>query len=111
MLTVRRLMPLSIKGATMWFFEMLIGVYCLANWAIYITMARPVLSIFLAIYAIGFLGVGWMSRPEANFCRRLVFEEEPARQPATSCPRPVRWVRTDTRLTPAGTPRALHFSA
>lgn len=74
------------KGATMWFFEMLIGAYCLANWAIYITMARPVLSIFLAIYAIGFLGVGWMSRPEANFRRRLVFEEEPAREPATFMP-------------------------
>jgi len=70
------------KATTMWFVEMLLGAYCLANWAIYMTLSRPVLSVFLAIYAIGFLSIGWMSRPEANFRRRLVFEEEPARSPS-----------------------------
>jgi len=75
------------KSTGLWFVEMLLGAYCLANWAIYMTMSRPVLSVFLAIYAVGFVTVGWMSRPEAAFPRRrLVFEEEPARHPAAFMP-------------------------
>jgi len=40
------------------------------------TVGRPVYCVFLSIYAIGFVSVGWLSRPEANFRRRLVLEEE-----------------------------------
>lgn len=74
------------KAATMWFFEMLLGAYCSATWAICMTVSRPIYCIFLSIYAIGYLSVGWMSRPEANFRRRLVFEEEPVREPAPFIP-------------------------
>jgi cellulose synthase/poly-beta-1,6-N-acetylglucosamine synthase-like glycosyltransferase len=75
------------KAAGLWFFEMLVGAYCLATWAIYMAVSRPVLSMFLAIYAVGFLCVGWMSRPEASFPRRrLVFDEGPASRPASLVP-------------------------
>ncbi|MBI4580028.1 MAG: glycosyltransferase [Planctomycetes bacterium] len=74
------------RSGGLWFFEMLLGAYCLANWAIYMTVSRPVLSVFLLIYALGFISVGWMSRPEASFRRRLVFEEEPVRRPTPFMP-------------------------
>jgi cellulose synthase/poly-beta-1,6-N-acetylglucosamine synthase-like glycosyltransferase len=73
----------------MWFVEMLLGAYCLANWAIYMTVDRVAFSIFLGIYAAGYLTVGWISRPEASGPRRrLVLVED---QPVVS----------DTPLAPA----------
>ncbi|MEP0843980.1 MAG: glycosyltransferase [Phycisphaerae bacterium] len=69
------------RHKSMWFFEMLLGAYCLANWAIYVTMNHVVWSFFLGIYAVGYLTIGWMSRPEASGPRRrwVVIEEgEPA---------------------------------
>lgn len=67
------------RAAIMWYSEMMLGAYCWATWAICMTVGRPIYCIFLSIYAIGFVSVGWSSRPEANFRRRLVFEEEPVR--------------------------------
>ena len=61
---------------------MLIGAYCAANWAIYITSDRLAFSIFLFIYAVSFLAIGWISRPEATTRRRLVLVEEP--EPASA---------------------------
>ncbi len=75
------------RHSHLWFYEMLLGAYCLANWAIYMTVSRPILSVFLLIYAVGFLSVGWISRPEASLPRRrLVFDEEPVAQPAGAMP-------------------------
>ncbi len=73
------------KFQSLWFLEMLIGAYCLANWAIYMTTDRIAFSVFLAIYAVSFLAVGWISRPEASVKRRLVvIEETPAARPPLS---------------------------
>lgn len=47
----------------LWYMEMILGAYCLAYWAIYATGGRIGFSAFLFIYAIGFLIVGWLSRP------------------------------------------------
>jgi hypothetical protein len=66
-----------VKNAWMWFVEMLIGAYCLAYFAIYVTSQRPVFGIFLGIYAAAFLTIGWMSRPEANLPRRVLVLGEP----------------------------------
>lgn len=76
------------KHKMMWFAEMLLGAYCLAIWAIYIFASQHfALSIFLAIYSVAFLTVGWISRPEASLPkRRLVFLDEPVKQPATILP-------------------------
>ena len=64
----------------MWFSEMLVGAYCLANWAIYITATqRFAFSVFLGIYAASYLTIGWISRPEAAGGprrRRLVVVDE-----------------------------------
>jgi len=64
----------------LWFFEMLVGAYCLANWAIYMTVDHIAFSVFLGIYAVGYLTIGWISRPEASGPRRrlVTFEDEPA---------------------------------
>ncbi len=66
------------KHKIMWLVEMLLGAYCLANWAIYMFAASQVFwSLFLGVYAMAFLTVGWMSRPEASLPRRrLVYVEE-----------------------------------
>ncbi len=70
------------RHQTMWFVEMLLGAYCMANWAIYMTTGRMAFSIFLLIYAFSFLVTGWISRPEASVRRRLVLlEDEPRMQP------------------------------
>jgi cellulose synthase/poly-beta-1,6-N-acetylglucosamine synthase-like glycosyltransferase len=71
------------RGQLMWFWEMLLGAYCLANWAICVTSGRWFLSLFLAIYAFGFLRIGWMSRPEASGRRRvlIVEDDEPVATP------------------------------
>jgi GT2 family glycosyltransferase len=55
----------------LWIVEMLLGAYCLAYWAIYLSAGRYAFSFFLLIYAAGFLSVGWMSRPSPSaFWRR-----------------------------------------
>ncbi len=55
----------------MWFTEMLLGAYCLANWAIYLSAwHRIAFSVFLIIYAMAFLTMGWISRPEASWKKR-----------------------------------------
>ncbi len=60
----------------LWFAEMLIGAYCLASWAIYLSTSRIAFSIFLLIYAVSFLAIGWISRPEASGRRRVVIVAE-----------------------------------
>ena len=46
---------------------MLIGAYCLANWAICLSVGHwMAFSVFLAIYSMSFMTVGWISRPEAG---------------------------------------------
>ncbi|MCL2330437.1 MAG: glycosyltransferase [Phycisphaerae bacterium] len=72
------------KHKVMWFVEMLLGAYCLAIWAIYLFATHHVaISIFLGIYAFGYLTIGWISRPEASLPkRRWVFvEDEPTTEP------------------------------
>ncbi|NLX13912.1 MAG: glycosyltransferase [Phycisphaerales bacterium] len=69
----------------MWFTEMLIGAYCLANFAIYVTAhGRYAFSVFLAIYAVSYLLVGWISRPDANRPRRRPAPIQPEPLPAPS---------------------------
>jgi cellulose synthase/poly-beta-1,6-N-acetylglucosamine synthase-like glycosyltransferase len=64
------------KYQWLWFTEMLIGAYCLANWAIYMSTRGVAFSVFLAIYAVSFLGIGWISRPEAGRRRRMILMDE-----------------------------------
>jgi hypothetical protein len=59
------------KHRYLWFAEMLLGAYCMANWAIYIFAARHyAFSVFLMIYSAAFLTIGWLSRPEASWRKR-----------------------------------------
>jgi cellulose synthase/poly-beta-1,6-N-acetylglucosamine synthase-like glycosyltransferase len=81
------------KFRWLWFSEMLVGAYCLANWAIYLTASHWLaFSVFLSIYSVSFLTIGWISRPEASLARprRVVVESEP--EPVS------------TVLSPAGNP-------
>ncbi|NLE61147.1 MAG: glycosyltransferase [Planctomycetes bacterium] len=71
----------------LWFTEMLIGAYCSATWAIYVTAVHGLaFSVFLAIYAVSFLTVGWISRPEAGTPQRSRALPEPEVLPATAPP-------------------------
>ena len=51
------------RNRSMWFVEMLVGAYCLANWAIYLTVDHLAFSIFLGVYAVGYLAVSRKSSP------------------------------------------------
>jgi len=62
--------------STMWFSEMLLGSYCLANWAVYLSVGRIIFSVFLAIYSIAYLTIGWISRPDAQRPKRMRPEVE-----------------------------------
>ena len=75
------------RHRSMWFIEMLVGAYCMANWAIYLTVDHVAFSFFLGIYAVGYLTIGWISRPDAGrLRRRLVVDEGAPDVPAVLTP-------------------------
>ena len=47
----------------MWILEMVLGVYSLVSLAYYLFYLKWAVSVFLLLYGLGFLAVGWMSRP------------------------------------------------
>lgn len=47
----------------LWVIELLLGVYCSITFAVYVLDVHRGVSIFMLLYALGFLSVGWMSRP------------------------------------------------
>ncbi len=77
----------------MWFAEMMVGAYCLANFAIYLAAYyRIAFGVFLAIYSISYLVIGWISRPEAGSGRRrlvIVEEQEETAPVMAQSPTPV----------------------
>ncbi len=48
----------------LWMFELALGVYCLAEWAVFVWKDN-IGATFLLLYAIGLLMLGWQSRPAA----------------------------------------------
>ncbi len=69
------------RHRSMWFVEMLLGAYCLANWAIYLTVDHIAFSVFLGVYAVGYLTIGWISRPEAAGPRRRLIVSDGETEP------------------------------
>ena len=63
--------------------ELALGLYMLANFSFYVVHFRLVFSVFLLLYAVGFLVIGWCSRPEVS--RRMA-----ATPDTLSVPVPVR---------------------
>ncbi len=47
----------------LWAIELLLGVYMSVSFAVYIAADHGAFSIFLLLYAVGFLVMGWCSRP------------------------------------------------
>jgi len=47
-----------------WIAEVLLGLYALLTFSLYLAAGRWFFSVFLLVYAAGFLAVGWMSRPK-----------------------------------------------
>lgn len=47
----------------LWIIEILLGVYAIAALLHYMTFSKWAVSAFLLLYGLGFLTVGWMSRP------------------------------------------------
>jgi hypothetical protein len=47
----------------MWIAELVLGAYSLLSFVVYMMTPRWPVSVFLLLYGIGFLAVGWMSAP------------------------------------------------
>lgn len=67
----------QVKQEKMWMFELLLGLYSLLSFLVYFTEFHRAFSLFLLLYAIGFLLIGWLSRP-----RRVVVDS--TRDPRSS---------------------------
>lgn len=50
----------------MWLVEIVLGLYSLASFVLYFNEYHRAFSIFLLLYAIGFLLTGWLSRPRRH---------------------------------------------
>ncbi|MCP4250457.1 MAG: glycosyltransferase [bacterium] len=47
----------------LWIIELVLGAYCLLSFIVYVSHFRWAFSVFLLLYAVGFLVIGWHSRP------------------------------------------------
>lgn len=67
-----------------WLIEIVLGLYMLSSLIFYLAHFHSVFSIFLFLYAIGFLTIGWQSRPAAF--RRRSAQTRPTKESTTSAP-------------------------
>jgi len=56
-----------VSQNVMWIAELVLGVYSLTSFIVYFNAYHRVFSLFLLLYAIGFLITGWHSRPRRRF--------------------------------------------
>jgi cellulose synthase/poly-beta-1,6-N-acetylglucosamine synthase-like glycosyltransferase len=49
----------------LWLLEIVLGLYCLLSFVVYFHAYHRFFSLFLFIYAMGFIVIGWMSRPSS----------------------------------------------
>lgn len=71
----------------MWLLEILLGVYALLSFVVYFQKYRTPFSVFLLIYAVGFLVIGWLSRPQGATTDKAAAMNLPAAAPS---PTPAR---------------------
>ncbi len=53
----------AVPGGLLWLAEILLGLFCLAQWAWFLEADRYVGGTFLLLFAAGLLTIGWQSRP------------------------------------------------
>ncbi len=58
-----KLSSYGVASGNLWAVELILGLYCSATFIAYFTYTKSVVSVFLFLYALGFLTVGWMSAP------------------------------------------------
>lgn len=63
----RRPMQYGVTANTLWIAELVLGLYASLSFVIYFTRFNRLFSFFLLMYAIGFIVIGWMSRPREAF--------------------------------------------
>lgn len=56
----------AIVQERLWILELLLGVYSLWTFREYVATDRYFFSVFLLLYGLGFLWIGWLSRPESH---------------------------------------------
>jgi len=61
--TCRRASTYRPLQDSLWIIELILGIYCLTSFVVYVSHFRWAFSIFLLLYAVGFLVIGWHSRP------------------------------------------------
>jgi len=49
----------------LWFVELILGIYSLVSFTVFASGTHRLFSVFLLIYAVGFLVIGWLSKPAA----------------------------------------------
>ena len=86
----------------LWMAEILLGVYSAASFAVYFTRFHRGFSLFLLLYAMGFLLIGWLSRPRRVRTRTATIPQEPP---------PARVRRRESALGDATEPRRAPRSA
>ncbi len=60
---VRRHSSYRASREYLWIAELFLGAYSLTSFVVYLGMHNVLYSLFLLLYAVGFLTIGWMSRP------------------------------------------------
>jgi hypothetical protein len=59
----------------LWMIELALGVYALWTFYQYLHAGRYVFSVFLLLYGMGFLAMGWLSRPRLRNDRPAATQE------------------------------------
>ncbi|MHC5110383.1 MAG: glycosyltransferase [Planctomycetota bacterium] len=54
-----------LDANALWFGELMLGIYAAFSFYVYFTDYHRAFSFFLAMYAIGFCVIGWLSRPDS----------------------------------------------
>jgi len=71
----------------LWLVEIVLGVYSLVSFTVFASGTHRLFSVFLLIYAIGFLVIGWLSKPAAAVrpsSAKLAAVEATATEPGTT---------------------------
>ena len=67
----------STMVGRLWMVEILLGIYSAASFVVYFTRFHRGFSLFLLLYAMGFLLIGWLSRPRRVRTEEATIAQEP----------------------------------
>jgi hypothetical protein len=84
--TSKRTSQYVLQHNAMWIIELALGIYSLVSFVVYFNNYHRAFSVFLLIYAVGFLLIGWLSRPRRHPTTGAASSTQPLRTPGLSSP-------------------------